>query len=265
MVGCFQAYDPTTAAGPPAATGSEGGSASVTTSSCPVGEVCSTPAAQCALDSPECFYLCGSPLCALGFDPANPDAGAVIPQATAEPPIYVGSTDTQMVADGSTTADPCVQIESQALFIRQQSCAPCHAAPAGTTKSACSCALTDILNDMALTTVTSPDEAPPGSSSSVVSGGHYVVPGNPSASLIYQKIASGLMPPANPTLELSPDAAAALVYPTPSDTSVLYAWILNCVAGADGGAYASSYYGGSLNGTTCFGPCGEGGAPDAGN
>jgi hypothetical protein len=90
----------------------------------------------------------------------------------------------------------------------------------------------------------------------------FVVPGNPGASAVYSRIAAGQMPPANPTMYLGPEAGAAVVFPTPSDLSVLYGWILNCVQGTDGGAYASSYYGGTLGGTTCFGPCGgDGGAP----
>jgi hypothetical protein len=256
MVGCFQSYDPASASGSPVTAGDGGGS----NTACPPGEVCSSPAAQCTLDSPECFYLCGSPLCALGFDPNNPDAGATIPQATDVPPIYLGSTDTMLTADGSTTTDPCVQIEAQSLFIRQQSCSPCHTAAAGTTKAACSCALTGILDDSTLVTATSPAFKTPAGAPAP-----YVVPGNPGASLIYERIVSGAMPPPNPALELGPAAAAALVYPTPSDVSVLYEWIVDCVAGTDGGAYGSSYYGGTLGGTTCFGPCGEGGAgQDAG-
>jgi len=116
------------------------------------------------------------------------------------------------------------------------------------------------MNDTTLTTATSPSFKTPSGAPAP-----YVIPGNPTASLIYERIVAGQMPPGTPTLELGPDAAAALVYPTPSDVSVLYEWIQNCVTGTDGGAHASSYYGGTLGGTTCFGPCGEGGSgQDAG-
>ena len=53
------------------------------------------------------------------------------------------------------------------------------------------------------------------------------------------------MPPANPSGLVGPKAGAAVVTPSAADVSVLYGWILNCVQGADGGAYATSYYGGA--------------------
>jgi hypothetical protein len=90
----------------------------------------------------------------------------------------------------------------------------------------------------------------------------YVVPGNPGASFLYQRVAAGSMPPP-PSLSdniLGYEAGTGLTYPAPSDITILYAWILNCVTGTDGGAYASSSYGGGVAGTTCFGPCGDAGA-----
>jgi hypothetical protein len=249
VTACFQGYDPTSASGGALTTGGDGGGGGGGGGSapCPTGEVCSDPnPTQCTLDSPECAYLCGSPLCALGNDPADPDAGAPIPQAAAVPPIYLGSGGVVGgVLDGATATDPCVQIEAESLVIRTRSCAPCHQTP--NTLSGTS--LTYILEDSMLVTGSSTDNPPPV---------RFLIPGDPAGSFIYQKVSSGAMPPPNEQI-LGGDAAAALVYPTPSDVSVLYGWILNCVQGTDGGAYASSYYGGGVNGTTCFGPCGSGG------
>jgi len=257
MGGCLQSYDPSVSSGNGNLTG---GSADGGGASCPTGQVCPDPGTmQCTLDSPQCFFQCGSPLCALGPDPGGAVDGAPIPQAAAVPPIFIGSTDTQfgVTADGSTTTDPCVQIESQSITIRERSCAPCHVAAAGTSKPACVCALTDIMSDSFLTSTNSPDYT--------LEGGApypFIAPGNPLGSLVYARIAAHTMPPADPTAVISPAAAAAIVYPSASDISVLYEWIQNCLA--DGGAYAVNYYGGGLNGSMCFGPCGEGGASDDG-
>jgi hypothetical protein len=260
LTACFQGYDPNSASGGVLATGGDGGGGGGGNAPCPTGEVCSDPnPTQCTLGSPECSYLCGSPLCALGNDPNNPDAGAPIPQAAAVPPIYLGAGGVVGgILDGATTTDPCGQVEAESETIRQRSCAPCHEATSGTS-TPCNCGLTYILDDNSLTTgptSVSSYYMIPGASGNAT----YVVPGNPAASAIYVRIANGQMPPPNPTMYLGVEAGAALAYPTPSDLSVLYGWILNCVQGADGGAYASSYYGGTLGGTTCFGPCGDGGA-----
>jgi hypothetical protein len=253
LVGCFQSLDPTAATDPPPTTtsggGEDGGGGNTT---CPQGEVCSAPGAtQCALDSPQCFYLCGSPLCALGPDPNNLDGGAPIPQATGVPPIFL--------ADGSTTTDPCVQIEAESLAIRQQSCAPCHTA---TPRALCSCGLNNVMDDGFLVSTTT--------TNFLVDGGPglYVDPGNPGSSVIYERIANGTMPPppstASGILGSTSTAFANLIYPTPADLSVLGEWILNCVQGTDGGAHDSNYYGGTLGGTTCFGPCGDAATPPDG-
>jgi hypothetical protein len=57
---------------------------------------------------------------------------------------------------------------------------------------------------------------------------------------------------------VSAQIASTIVYPTSEDLSNLYAWILNCVPGTDGGAYSASYYGGN------YGPNADGGAPAGG-
>lgn len=260
VAGCMQSFDPDTAAGgggsSTAGGGDSGAGTASSNSNCSAGEVCTPPSAQCTLDSPECFYLCGSPLCALGPDPTNPDAGAVIPQAAAVPPIYVGSTDTQIVADGSTTADPCVQMEAESLLIRQRSCAPCHEATAGTSKALCGCTLNYIMNDQTLMTSISPDVPGPDGGN-----GAYLTPGSPVNSLIWFRIANNTMPPAFSLASqiLGQEAGAALVYPTVEDVSVLSEWITDCLV--DGGANPAEQFGGGLNGSMCFGPCGsDGGA-----
>ncbi|HXX70206.1 MAG TPA: hypothetical protein VEK07_23705 [Polyangiaceae bacterium] len=254
IAGCMQSIDPDSDKGgvPPTTKNDGGASSSTGNGSCPTGEVCSTPGTtQCTLDSPECFYLCGSPLCALGPDPANADAGAAIPDAAAVPPIYLGSTDTQVLADGSTTGDPCVQIEALSLEIRQRSCSPCHEATAGTTKALCGCTLNYVMNDPMLLTGVSPDyQLPDGGSFP------YITPGSPESSLIWYRINNTTMPPPHASADtlLGPEAGAALIYPSVEDVSILSQWITSCLT--DAGLNPTQYYGGGLGGSQCFGPCG---------
>lgn len=256
VAGCMQSLDPDTAkGGATLSAGDAGASTGSGNANCPSGEVCSNPTSQCTLDSPECFYLCGSPLCALGPSPDDPDAGAPIPSAADVPPIYVGSTDSQIVADGSTTTDPCVQMEAEAVTIRQRSCSPCHEATAGTTKALCGCTLTYIMSDQQLMAGVSPDIPGPDGGN-----GAYLTPGSPANSLIWVRIANNTMPPplSSATQILGSEAGAALVYPTVEDVSVLSEWITSCLG--DAGANPAEAFGGGLNGSMCFGPCsGDGG------
>jgi hypothetical protein len=265
VVGCLQELDPDAATG--GGIPVEGGSTDARNAAspeasggqvgpCPSGEVCSSPGTnQCALDSPECFYLCGAPLCALGPDPNNPDAAPTIPQAATVPPVFVGGIDTEAFVDGSTTTDPCVQIEAESLAIRQRSCAPCHnGRPPGPSQGYGN--LNFVMNDSVLAASQSAEGI-------MTDGGAlapYIVPGNPPASLFYQKVAGGSMPPSRSLCEnlIGYEAGAGIVYATPADVSILYAWILDCFPGTDGGGNASTY-GGGLGGTTCFGPCGDAG------
>jgi hypothetical protein len=260
MAGCFQEIDDGAATGQGIKAPSvDAGNATHQGSSgqvgpCPSGEVCSSPGAmQCALDSPQCFYLCGAPLCALGPDPGNPDAGVVFPQAAIDPPIFVGSTDSELFADGSTTTSPCAQVEAESLFIRQRSCAPCHAGqPPGPSQGEGN--FNSIMNDSLLVTTQS-------ATGIMTDGGalaRYVVPGDPNSSLVFQTITGGSMPP-TPSLSenlIGYEAGAGIVPLTPADVSILYAWILACVPGTDAGVYGAQY-GGGLGGTQCFGPCGD--------
>jgi hypothetical protein len=58
----------------------------------------------------------------------------------------------------------------------------------------------------------------------------YIAPGDPSDSLIYLRMQNGTMPPMPSVAEpiLGEQAAAALVYPTAADLSVMNAWITQC-------------------------------------
>ncbi len=249
MMGCLQELDRNAATKPPPSGGSSSGGGGTTNLTCPTGEVCSSPGTtQCQLDSPECFFMCGSPLCAIGVDPDNPDAGLVIPPVTADPAIFT-STDTIRLAN-PTTNDPCVQIAAQSMAIRERSCAPCHGGALGKGIVA---NLNFILDDSMLASTKSTQSTP------------LVAPGNPLGSYFYKMVSTFAMPPPPDQVGMILQGKAAdLVRTTPSDVSVFYAWILNCIPGfTDGGAYQSSAYGGGVNGTTCFGPCGAG-AADAG-
>jgi hypothetical protein len=249
LAGCFQELNEGASAGGPAA-GSQSSSGGGT-GACAAGEVCSSPnGAQCAMDSPECFYLCGSPLCAVGNSPTN--GTGLPPVAGTAPPIYVGSTDTLMFADGGTTAEACAQVEANSMVIRARSCAPCHSAGPQAQGN-----FTSVMNDGVM--VNAPSNEMPNVP--------YVAPGNPLGSMVYQQVVSGLMPPSQSlSIQiLGPDAGAGIASTSPAEASILYEWILNCVPGTDGGAHKSNYYGGGYNGTMCFGPCGgDGGAGSAG-
>jgi len=136
------------------------------------------------------------------------------------------------LADGALTADSCVQIESESLAIRTESCGACHG-PDGTGAAG----INYILNDQTLLMSMSSTGVP------------MIVPGDPVDSFIYQQILHGIqgsqtgMPPINPTVGgLPPDAS--IPRPTSADLSIMYAWILNCVGSDGGNAYGSSFYGG---------------------
>jgi hypothetical protein len=224
LAGCFQELD-SGAAGGGSAVGDQPSSAGG--AACGgAGEVCSSPNGQCAMDSPECFYLCGSPLCAVGTNPTN--GTGLPPVAGTAPPIYVGNTDTLLFADGGSTADPCAQVEANSIAIRARSCAPCHS-----TGPQAQGNFTSVMNDGML--VNAPSNEMPNVP--------YVAPGNPLGSMVYQQVVSGLMPPSQSlSIQiLGPDAGASIASTSPSEASMLYEWILNCVPGTDGGAHKSNY------------------------
>jgi hypothetical protein len=240
VAGCFQSFDPGTVS-------SSQPSGSSTLAS--PGDVdAALIGAQCANNSAECADLCGSPECAL------PDAA--IPPFL-DIPVIVYQPDGSAAgfgsaAPGTTTTDPCVAVEAESVVIRQRSCAPCHGPPPAPGFNG----FNYVLDDMTL--ANHPDNENDGKI--------MVIPGDPADSYVYQRVVTGLagagsggMPPNPVGGDLPPEAGAAVVYPTPADVSVLYGWILNCIVGADGGAYATTYYGGS------FGPAGDSGASAAGD
>jgi hypothetical protein len=203
---------------------------------------------QCEPGSALCYQLCLSPECA-----TQDDAGNVV-----LPPVL--QTPVVLLPEGSTSDDPCADVEARSLQIRQQACAQCHDKGNGGT----TLIWNYVLDDQALVTTIAPGLAAP-----------LVIPGNPSASVLLQKIQLGIaggalgMPPSQAlaTGDVKAQIAATIVYPTPEDVSLLYAWILNCVPGTDGGAYSpSSYYGGNYgpDGGVGSSAGGGSGAADAG-
>ena len=193
---------------------------------------------QCAADSDACFELCGSPECGL--------ADGTLPPVLQVPAIFYqpgGATNNIGAPTAAKkTADPCDAVNAASLQIRQRSCGACHG-PNGLPTTHFLYALDDT------TLANHPDNT----------GTHIMVkPGDPYNSYVYQRVVTGLqagsggMPPdpsavsdvlgasivqANPNI---------VVYPTASDVSVLYAWILNCMPGANVGAYQANYGSGSF-------------------
>jgi hypothetical protein len=172
------------------------------------------------------WEVCQSPSC--------DSADGAVPVLLETPVIYL--------ADGSTTTDPCDDVEQRSLAIRTAYCAGCHAAPAS------QAGLGFILDDVKLTTAFSqtavlPDGGPQ----------RLVVPGEPYASRLYQRVAAGLsgsaagMPPA------AQPGYPTLPRPSVSELSVLYGWIVACVPGASQSGYVgggATYGPGADNGGT---------------
>jgi hypothetical protein len=177
------------------ASGGDGGNAGASTL---------LPAAPVSADNPDSSWaLCGSPSC----DNAN----GTIPLLTDFPPIYL--------PDGGETTNPCTEIESESMAIRQNDCAVCHSgtSPVG--------GYNFILDDAMLV-------------SSNVNGVSYVAAGDPAASLVYQKASAGL----DPTSVAGMPPMGITPRPSVSDVSVLYQWIM-CLGG-DAGAGTTVSYGG---------------------
>jgi hypothetical protein len=152
-------------------------------------------------------------------------------------------------------------VAAESLAIRIRSCTPCHdgtppAPPAGLGS------FNYILDASALATSFSGTATLPDGSARPM-----IVPGRPQDSYVYQRMLTGLsnngqgMPPDPATCVrlLNPEAGSAVVRPSSADVSIVYAWILDCVPGVDGGAYGPAEYGVG-NG---WAPV-DGGAADAG-
>jgi hypothetical protein len=225
--GCFQTLDPDVVGGPlPKDSTFQADAAPVPTLPAPFtsDDIRAAQTQQCAYGSALCYQICGSPSC------ANHD-NTIPPEVISVPSV---------LSNGSTTADPCDAVRAQSLQIRRQACGQCHGPPPAPGFSA----FNFVLDDQALVTKLPNTVVVP-----------LVIPGNPSLSHLFRCVESGLtgaqqgMPPqASLASNLVPsDVAHTVVYPTAEDISILYAWILNCVPGVDGGAYSSSYYGGNYS------------------
>jgi hypothetical protein len=224
--GCFQELDTGVASAGP-----------VQGSTVPPDAAGSGSVTQCAPNSAECFALCGSPMC------YTPVSGGSIPVAESTPPIYN--------PDGSTTSNPCDQIEAESLVIRARSCGQCH------TKASNQGGFSYVLDDALLVTTPSGRDKAPNDPWQML------IPNDPVDSYVYHRIVVGEMPPSSDTAAglIGSDQAQTIVYPSAADESVLYTWISNCVQGADGGAYSISEYGAGGP----YGPDAGGGAPASGN
>jgi hypothetical protein len=175
------------------------------------------------------WQICASPSC------DSPDGN--VPTNLGTPLIYL--------PDGAATSDPCDEVESQSIAIRQAYCATCHQ------PSASQGGLGFILDDGQLAgaysqTALLPDGGPQ----------RLLIPGDPYDSRLYQQVAAGL---SGSAAGMPPTAQAGyptIPRPSVSDVSVLYAWIVACVPG--GGGY--------VNGGTGYGPGAEeeGGPGDVG-
>lgn len=125
------------------------------------------------------------------------------PTETQTPPI--------LLADGTTTDDPCVKNEQDSMAIRSTYCGACHQEPAhlGTKEFGF------ILDDGMLTS----NMATPASANTPPL--LYINPGDPANSRVYQRIVNQEMPPIQRSVD-QPDNPR----PTFSDVSVLYQWIM---------------------------------------
>jgi hypothetical protein len=179
-------------------------------SSSPSGSAYGNPSAGAST-----WQLCGSPSC--------DNADGTIPFLQQTPPIYL--------PDGTTTNDPCVDIEGLSMTIRQAYCGNCH----GTGSGAGQGGFNSVLDDKSLVSNTTKSTTSP----------HFVVPGDPYASYVYIRIADGTMPPA------STAGGPQNPMPTAADLSVLYGWIQACVPGPNTGY---------VNGGGFYGPGGDGGS-----
>ena len=172
------------------------------------GAIAGSPAAtQSSSQALTPWQLCQSPSC------DSPDGD--VPPLLSTPVIYL--------PDGSTTSDPCDDIELQSMTIRQTYCAACHSPPASQG------GLGFILDDQQLSSALS--------QTAVLADGapqRLLIPGDPYDSRLYQRVASGLsgstagMPP------LALPGYPAIPRPSVSDLSVLYGWMFACVSDAGG-------------------------------
>jgi hypothetical protein len=161
-------------------------------------------------DAYTCWQICQSPSCDL--------PSGDIPFLDKTPPVTL--------PDGAATRDPCDEVEQASVSVRQTYCVSCHQSPA---KQG---GLDFILDDSRLVGAVSQkatdDSGQPR---------RLVVPGDPAQSWLYARVAEGAagssagMPPP------SAQGSAGISRCNASELSLLYAWIVACVPGTDGGAY----------------------------
>jgi hypothetical protein len=179
---------------------------------------------QCAMGSPECFALCGSPSCAL--------LDAAIPPELVSPVFYL--------PDGAAVTDPCLAVEADSIAVREKACAACHQDPQR--QGGFDYVLDDAKLAVGVANVAMND-----------AGMHLkmVVPGDPEHSFLYDRVMLGQMPPPMSVASSIIGSAAAknLRYPTAADETVLYAWIM-CLGGGDAGPYVRNYAGATYGPTT---------------
>jgi hypothetical protein len=173
----------------------------------------------------------------------------VIPFLEQTPPVYL--------PDGSTTTDPCVEVELASMTVRQTYCAACHQAPANQG------GLTFVLDDIQLASAVSQT-----STDDTGAPTRLVLPGDPRHSLLYASAAAGLSGSTGGMPPLTLAGYPSIPRPTASDLSLLYAWITACFPGLDGGAYdlgsgdyaPGSYDAGPAPDNDSGTPAGDGGA-----
>jgi hypothetical protein len=157
--------------------------------------------------------ICAAPSC------DTPDGG--IPYLDQTPPIYL--------PEGGTTTDPCASVGQAAMALRRTYCASCHEAP--NTEGNLGVVLDDAKLAAAVSQTAKDDAGYPLP---------LIVPGDPSRSWLYQRVAQGMSGAATGM----PPVAAAGMPPNPrpsaSDMSILYGWIAFCVPGASAGADAGA-------------------------
>jgi mono/diheme cytochrome c family protein len=165
-------------------------------------------------DNPDAYttwQLCQSPACDL--------PSGDIPYLDQTPLIYL--------PDGATTTDPCDDVEQASMAVRQTYCAQCHQAPGG--QGGLGFVLDDGQLTGALSQTATDDAGKPE---------RLVIAGDPLHSLLYARVAQGLSGSTSGMPPLTLAGYTSIPRPTASDLSVLYAWIVACLPGTDGGAYS---------------------------
>jgi hypothetical protein len=151
------------------------------------------------------WQICQSPSCDL--------PSGDIPFLDQTPLIYL--------ADGSTTTNPCAEVEQASIVLRQKYCVSCH--EGSVPQGSFGFVLDDTMLASAVSETAGLDSGIPGK---------LIVPGAPYQSGFYVSVARSL---ANAASGMPPPGTNPR--PNAADLSVLYAWITACFSGTDAGAY----------------------------